>query len=282
MKNSEFLIKNKLISKDQLFFFGYARDNKKIKFYKDKVKKIIFTDYSTNFSDLYSKGKHYNQNNFNNYEKEQDNNRRMNEFKNFYKNKVICDFGCGDGYFLKSIKNVAKKLYGVELNLKNIKSLNKYRFTVKQNINDIDDNFDTVFLFHVLEHLPNAIDVLKSLKLKLKKNGKIIIEVPHAKDFLLDKYANRDFIDFTLWSQHLILHTKESLRFFKKIRIQKINIYGVQRYNIFNHFNWMLNKKPGGHKTPLSEKLSKLHVLNYESFLRDIESTDTLIAIAEN
>ena len=47
--------------------------------------------------------------------KEQDNNRRMNEFKNFYKNKVICDFD-GDGYFLKSIK--MSKKFMVELNLK--------------------------------------------------------------------------------------------------------------------------------------------------------------------
>ena len=57
----------------------------------------------------------------------------------------LYDFGCGDGYF-KKYKKCCEELYGVELNLKNIKSLNKYRFTVKQNINDIDDNFDTVFL----------------------------------------------------------------------------------------------------------------------------------------
>ena len=35
-------------------------------------------------------------------------------------------------------------------------------------------------MFHVLEHLPYQIDTLKSIHSKLKKGGKIIIEVPHG------------------------------------------------------------------------------------------------------
>jgi len=282
MNNSEYLIKNSLISKDQIVFFGYARDNKKVKFFKDKEKKIIFTDYFTNFANLYSKGKHYNKNKNDYFEKKNDTERRLIEFQSFYKNKVICDFGCGDGFFLKKIKKKSKKIYGVELNTTNIKSLNKAKIIIKDNINLINEKFDSIFLFHVLEHLPNAIDVLKELKLKLKRKGRIIIEVPHAKDILLDKFENKDFINFTLWSQHLILHTKESLKFFlQKSGYKNIKIYGIQRYNIINHFNWMQNKMPGGHKSKLSKKLSKLHVRNYELFLKDIEATDTLIAIAE-
>ncbi len=130
--------------------------------------------------------------------------------------------------------------------------------------------------------MPNAIDILKKLKLRLNKKGKIIIEVPHAKDILLNKFENKDFVNFTLWSQHLILHTKKSLNFFlKKSGYKNIKIYGIQRYNMINHFNWMLNKKPGGHKLQLSKKLTNIHIQNYEIFLRDIDSTDTLIAVAE-
>ena len=39
MKISQFLLKNNLISKKNINFLGYARDNKKIKFYKDSKKK---------------------------------------------------------------------------------------------------------------------------------------------------------------------------------------------------------------------------------------------------
>ncbi len=282
MNNSNFLIKNKLISKDNITFFGYARDNKKVKFYKDKIKKIIFTDYITNFDNLYSKGDYYKTVQEDKVQKQNDNIRRVNEFKDFYTNKVICDFGCGDGNFLKSINKNSKKVYGIELNNNNIKSLTKKKFIIKKDINLITDKFDSIFLFHVLEHLPNAIDILKKLKLRLNKKGKIIIEVPHAKDILLNKFENKDFVNFTLWSQHLILHTKKSLNFFlKKSGYKNIKIYGIQRYNMINHFNWMLNKKPGGHKLQLSKKLTNIHIQNYEIFLRDIDSTDTLIAVAE-
>ena len=40
-------------------------------------------------------------------------------------------------------------------------------------------------MFHVLEHIPYQIETLKVLKSKLKNKGKIIIEVPHAEDFLI-------------------------------------------------------------------------------------------------
>ena len=43
---------------------------------------------------------------------------------------------------------------------------------------------------------------------KLKKNANLIIEVPHANNLLLKKLKIKSFINFTLWSEHLILHTR--------------------------------------------------------------------------
>lgn len=40
--------------------------------------------------------------------------------------------------------------------------------------------FDTILALHILEHLDNPIDFLKTLKLLLADNGKIIIVVPNA------------------------------------------------------------------------------------------------------
>ena len=67
-------------------------------------------------------------------------------------------------------------------------------------------------MFHVLEHIPYQIDTLKILKSKLKKGGKIIIEVPHAEDFLILQEELKEFKNFTFWSEHLILHTYKSLK----------------------------------------------------------------------
>ena len=52
-------------------------------------------------------------------------------------------------------------------------------------------------MFHVLEHLPNQIDILKKLKNNLRKNGKIIIEVPSANDLLISLEDLKSFKKFT-------------------------------------------------------------------------------------
>ena len=70
------------------------------------------------------------------------------------------------------------------------------------------------------------------LKDKILPGGMILVEVPHAKDFLLSTLNNEDFKNFSLWSQHLILHTRESLHKmldyagFKKIQIARIPLRG--------------------------------------------------------
>ena len=50
-------------------------------------------------------------------------------------------------------------------------------------------------------------EILAQLKSKLKKNGTLIIEVPHANDLLLKKLKLKPYINLSLWSEHLILHT---------------------------------------------------------------------------
>jgi hypothetical protein len=136
-------------------------------------------------------------------------------------------------------------------------------------------------MFHVLEHIPYQINTLKMLKSKLKKNGKIIIEVPHAEDFLILQEELKEFKNFTFWSQHLILHTYKSLKtILHKSGFKNINIKFYQRYNFANHLGWFLKKKPGGHnfyKNIISKKLNKIYCDN----LVRLKQTDTLIAIAE-
>ena len=56
------------------------------------------------------------------------------------------------------------------------------------------------------------LETLAELSSKVKSGGLILIEVPHANDFLLSTVASEEFKQFTLWSQHLILHTRRSLK----------------------------------------------------------------------
>ena len=142
-------------------------------------------------------------------------------------------------------------------------------------------NLDVITLFHVFEHLSDPLSVLREIKNRLKIGGKVIIEVPHARDFLFNTLDLDSFKEFTFWSEHLILHTKQSLKkFLEAAGFKRIKISGYQRYPLSNHLYWLRYGKPAGHK--------KWDFLNgkeiekaYTDLLKKIDQTDTLIAVAE-
>ena len=135
-------------------------------------------------------------------------------------------------------------------------------------------------MFHVFEHLIDPINTLKVLKNKMAIGGKIIIEVPHAKDFLLSLLDLETFKAFTFWSEHLILHTRESLRvFLEKGGFSNVTVKGYQRYPLANHLHWLAKGKPAGHIIWDHLRTVMLDT-EYENMLAQIDLTDTLIATA--
>ena len=173
---------------------------------------------------------------------------------------------------IPSSKELAKHCY---LNSKNI-------FCYKS-IEELDNSsLDTVFGFHSLEHVGNPIEILSGLRKKIVDKGYVIFEVPHANDFLIENLKCSKFIDFTLWSQHLILHTRQSLQtFLFEAGYSNITIQAKQRYSVANHLYWLTNGKPGGHKSDLS-LIDTTELKNaYERSLQMINATDTLIAVAQ-
>ena len=294
------LKKLKLISKSNLIILKNKTRDKKIAVIKDLKTKIIFLEKYITTRDYYSSLKYKDDDRkiTKKFEKKvenvktfsgnintsiiEDDLRRVSQFKKILIRKDILDFGCGWGGFLKNINNY-KSLTGIELRKECITHIRKNikKVEISNNINKLQKKFDVITMFHVLEHIPFQIQTLKVLKSKLKKGGKIIIEVPHAEDFLILQEELKEFKDFTFWSEHLILHTYKSLRtILFKSGFKKINIQYFQRYNFSNHLGWFLKRKPGGHnffKKIVSKKLNDSYCEN----LKNLRQTDTLIAIAE-
>jgi len=110
--------------------------------------------------------------------------------------------------------------------------------------------------------------------------GQLIIEVPHAKDFLIQSVDLPLFREFTFWSEHLILHTKESLmKLLTLSGFNNISIEPFQRYGYTNHLGWMLDGLPGGHKKYSEFEIEKLEEI-YKSSRCESGTSDTLIAYA--
>ena len=172
---------------------------------------------------------------------------------------------------------------GVELQQNYVDALNADDIRCENNLDAIQsDSIDVCVSFHVIEHLPDPLEILKLLKEKIVSGGMLIIEVPHANDFLLSTLNNDEFKQFTLWSQHLVLHTRESLcRMLTHAGFEDIQVEGVQRYPLSNHLNWLVNGRAGGHKSPLSLIDSTTLTNAYSDALARMDATDTLMAIAK-
>jgi hypothetical protein len=98
------------------------------------------------------------------------------------KSKSVCDFGAGEGEFLKMLK---KKInffsYGIEPSKKNCKLLTKNRIenfqgTVEQ-YNEIKNKkkFDVITVMWTLCNTSNSFEIIKIASNLIKKNGYIII-----------------------------------------------------------------------------------------------------------
>lgn len=288
IKNS--LLRLGLINEKNVEVFSKnTRDREGLTVYKDTKSKIIFIDEYYVGDEEYESGDYRDEPQplmpYTNadFEDMLDTERRYQKYRQFVVNREICDFGCGEGNFLRISRPFAKSAYGVEIQKNFNDALNAEGIKCFLKLEDVNNSIDTVFLFHCLEHLPDPVETLKEIFKKLKANGegKIIVEVPHAKDFLLDQLELESFKNFTLWSQHLILHTRDSLKsFLADAGFKNIHIEGVQRYTLSNHLNWLKNGKPGGHKNPLSIIETENLKSAYANSLSKLDANDTLVAVA--
>jgi len=132
---------------------------------------------------------------------------RLKHFKSDYKKKTInfLDVGCGN-----HSPRVTKKwfpewnYYGIDKEDYNIDNQDKtnikqyYKLDLsKDSLNIIPDNyFDVILMAHVIEHLPNGLDVVKQLAKKIKSGGKIYIEFPSERSLALPSmYGTLNFCD---------------------------------------------------------------------------------------
>lgn len=211
-----------------------------------------------------------------------DNIRRGREFGGHIREKRWLDFGCGLGGMLDELASQAAFAAGLEPNQDRASIVTAKGHQVVMGLDELeDDSLDIITMFHVLEHLTDPVGVLTSLRRVLRPGGRLLIEVPHARDALFTLYDCEAFKRFTFWSEHLVLHTRQSLRvLLKAAGYAELQIMSYQRYPLANHLHWLAKNKPGGH-----DNWSMLDTLDvatsYSAALSKIDRTDTLIVHVE-
>lgn len=175
---------------------------------------------------------------------------RIIRIRNLLKPKsTVLEIGSSTGHFLFSIKDMVKKVVGIELEPRHAEFARKY---CKIEVHDkplgetpLDlQQFDIIFMFQVFEHISNPLEFLLLCKKYLKPNGIIYIEVPNVNDVLLSVYDIPSFREFYYREPHVYYYSENTLsRILKKAGFAG-NTKTIQEYTLFNHLHWLLTKKP--------------------------------------
>ncbi len=94
-----------------------------------------------------------------------------------YDSKIL-DWGCGDGSFIRLLRNFGLHCFGIDAYKKDLNDPQISSTTIEK-ADFPDGYFDIITCFHVLEHLADPRGSIKHALRLLKIGGLIIIEVPN-------------------------------------------------------------------------------------------------------
>lgn len=133
----------------------------------------------------------------------------------------VLDVGCGSGGVGRAIRPHAVRLVGVELDEEAAAAA---RATyddvlvgdVVARLPELDEQFDTILAYDVLEHLPDPLAALRTLRTLAAPNALLHVSVPNARHFsLVRDLVFRGTFGYTEWghrdSTHLRWLTRRDL-----------------------------------------------------------------------
>lgn len=94
--------------------------------------------------------------------------------------KKLLDYGCGTGSFLAKCQDKNIRVTGVEPSQTARNTvIRNTQAPIFANLDNLNDTFDVITLWHVLEHVPDLHETLEKLKALLEENGTMFIAVPN-------------------------------------------------------------------------------------------------------
>ncbi len=181
------------------------------------------------------------------------------------KNKVskslnsIIEIGSGEGFFLKSALDRELSILGIDFDKKQIhksnQSCSKYFIATDDPVNEAfskNRSPSCLVLRHVIEHVPNPLEILDVIARNLVRGAVIVIEAPHDFKSLQKYLINNSLVDNEYWVSH-----PEHLSYFEPKHIESIlkdrGFKIVESYSDFpielallsDHLNYSKNRENG-------------------------------------
>jgi 2-polyprenyl-3-methyl-5-hydroxy-6-metoxy-1,4-benzoquinol methylase len=150
------------------------------------------------------------------------------------KNKIkeVLDYGCNDGRLAISIGKEIK-YEGVDIN-KNIKKIHLYSKNIKiynKNIY-LKKKFECIILSHVIGHVSNPLNLIKSLKKNIKRNGIIIIITPNK---YFKFYVSFKNLFNNYFPDNTVLKYYSKTEILSILNILNLKLFYFKKYSIQNN-----------------------------------------------
>jgi SAM-dependent methyltransferase len=103
----------------------------------------------------------------------------------------ILEFGCGPGRFLERAAPYFERALGLDFNDEAVRDGRARGLNISgRGLDELEETFDTIAAFQVIEHVPAPGEILSQLAKLLRPGGELIIAVPNEDSFLGALYRN--------------------------------------------------------------------------------------------
>jgi len=174
----------------------------------------------------------------------------------------VLEIGCGQGDFIKKLKDNNINAIGLEFNDQAIekcraKGLIVAKQTIEEHASGNQAVYDVVCSFQVMEHIADIGNALTASLGVLKRGGKLIISVPNNDSFL----GKDKFNLMNLPPHHMGLWDEKSLKNLEKffnIKLEKIYLEPLQTYHYRLYYGIIFAEKIRKVFGPLAKPINKI------------------------